>query len=78
VFDTIHAGKPDPQLLSYQYLQMLPELARGDANKVFVIPSEFAEAFGGLTKTFASSQASQLAGDAAVEPGANSRGQLPP
>ncbi len=77
VFTAIHDGKPDPQLLSYQYLQMLPQLARGDANKVFVIPSEFAEAFGGLTKAFASSQASEPAGGAAAEPGANSRGQLP-
>jgi regulator of protease activity HflC (stomatin/prohibitin superfamily) len=57
VFDAIHQGKPDPQLLSYQYLQMLPELARGDANKVFVIPSEFADAFGGITRAFASGAA---------------------
>jgi hypothetical protein len=49
-FEAIHQGKPDRQLLSYQYLQMLPQLAQGDANKVFVIPSEFAEAFGGLSK----------------------------
>jgi hypothetical protein len=35
-------------LLSYEYLQMLPQLAEGDANKVFVVPSEFAEAFGGI------------------------------
>jgi hypothetical protein len=48
VFQAIHDGKVDQQLLSYQYLQMLPQLAQGDANKVFVIPSEFAEAFGGI------------------------------
>jgi regulator of protease activity HflC (stomatin/prohibitin superfamily) len=53
VFQAIHDGRPDRQLLSYQYLQMLPQLARGDANKVFVIPSEFAEAFGGIGKAFA-------------------------
>jgi regulator of protease activity HflC (stomatin/prohibitin superfamily) len=53
VFEAIHTGKPDPELLSYQYLQMLPQLAQGDANKVFVIPSEFAEAFGGIAKAFA-------------------------
>ncbi len=52
VFQAIHDGKPDRQLLSYQYLQMLPQLAKGDANKVFVIPSEFAEAFGGISKAF--------------------------
>jgi regulator of protease activity HflC (stomatin/prohibitin superfamily) len=53
VFQAIHDGDPDPKLLSYQYLQMLPQLARGDANKVFVIPSEFTEAFGGISKAFA-------------------------
>jgi regulator of protease activity HflC (stomatin/prohibitin superfamily) len=67
VFSAIHDGKPDPQLLSYQYLQMLPQLAKGDANKVFVIPSEFTEAFGGLTKAFASGQAKPSADGAAPE-----------
>ncbi len=56
VFEAIHEGKPDQQLLSYQYLQMLPQLAQGDANKVFVIPSEFAESFGGLSRAFNSRQ----------------------
>src|SRR5437588_806263 len=48
VFSAIHAGDPDRKLLSYQYLQMLPKLAEGDANKVFVIPSEFTNAFSGI------------------------------
>src|ERR1700756_1273357 len=48
VFTAIHEGKPDRELLSYEYLKMLPQLAEGDANKVFVVPSEFAEAFGGI------------------------------
>jgi regulator of protease activity HflC (stomatin/prohibitin superfamily) len=52
VFAAIHENRVDPELLSYQYLQMLPKLAQGDANKVFVIPSEFAEAFGGISKAF--------------------------
>ena len=30
VFKAIHDGNPDPKLLSYQYLQMLPQLAQGD------------------------------------------------
>ena len=51
VFSAIHEGKPDRELLSYEYLQMLPQLAEGDANKVFVVPSQFAEAFGGLAET---------------------------
>ena len=52
VFGAIHAGDPDPKLLSYQYLQMLPRLAQGSANKVFVIPSEFSQAVNGLGNMF--------------------------
>jgi regulator of protease activity HflC (stomatin/prohibitin superfamily) len=52
VFDAIHKGEPDPALLSYQYLQMLPQLAQGTANKVFVIPSEFSQAVSGLGRVF--------------------------
>jgi len=48
VFRAIHEGQPDRELLSYQYLQMLPQLARGEANKIFVIPSEFSQALGNL------------------------------
>jgi regulator of protease activity HflC (stomatin/prohibitin superfamily) len=53
VFKAIHDGKPSRELLSYEYLQMLPSLAEGDSNKVFVIPSEFAEAFGGIGEAIA-------------------------
>jgi regulator of protease activity HflC (stomatin/prohibitin superfamily) len=48
VFQAIHAGDPDQGLLSYQYLQMLPKLAQGDANKIFIIPSEFSQALGNI------------------------------
>jgi regulator of protease activity HflC (stomatin/prohibitin superfamily) len=48
VFRAIHEGNPDPRLLSYQYLQMLPRLAQGEANKIWVIPSEFTQALGNL------------------------------
>ncbi len=49
VFGAIHAGKPDEKLLAYQYLQVLPQIAQGDANKVWVIPSELTRALGGLS-----------------------------
>jgi regulator of protease activity HflC (stomatin/prohibitin superfamily) len=48
VFQAIHDGDPDQGLLSYQYLQMLPKLAQGDANKIFIIPSEFSQALGSI------------------------------
>jgi regulator of protease activity HflC (stomatin/prohibitin superfamily) len=49
VFKAIHDGKPDPQLLAYQYLQILPQIAQGDANKVWVIPSELTQALGSIS-----------------------------
>jgi regulator of protease activity HflC (stomatin/prohibitin superfamily) len=48
VFRAIHEGKPDSQLLAYQYVQALPEIAHGEANKIWIIPSEFAQALGHL------------------------------
>jgi len=48
VFSAIHAGQPDQALLAYQYMQMLPAIARGDANKVWVVPSELNDALKGL------------------------------
>src|SRR5215213_7139112 len=48
VFRAIHAGDADPKLLAYQYLQMLPQIAQGDANKVWIIPSEITQAIGNL------------------------------
>ncbi|PZF65111.1 SPFH/Band 7/PHB domain protein [Curtobacterium sp. MCBD17_013] len=52
VFGAIHAGDPDDKLLSYQYLQTLPKLAEGSANKLWMIPSEFTEALQGIARGF--------------------------
>ncbi len=48
VFQAIHDGKPDQGLLAYQYLQTLPKIAQGDANKMWIVPSEFSQALEGL------------------------------
>jgi hypothetical protein len=48
VFQAIHDGQPDQSLLAYQYLQMMPKIAQGEANKVWVIPSEITKALEGL------------------------------
>ena len=48
VFKAIHEGNPDPQLLAYQYLQMLPLIAQGESNKMWIIPSELTQALGNL------------------------------
>ena len=49
-FNAIHSARPDPALLAYQYLQTLPQIAQGDANKMWIVPSEFSKALEGLAK----------------------------
>ncbi len=46
VFGAIHRGDADPKLLAYQYLQMLPQIAQGESNKLWIIPSEFVQTLG--------------------------------
>src|SRR6202161_3816302 len=48
VFQAIHDGNPDQRLLAYQYMQMLPQIAQGDANTVWIVPSEIGKAVEGL------------------------------
>jgi len=48
VFKAIHDGNPDQRLLAYQYMQMLPQIAQGDANKVWIVPSEIGKALEGI------------------------------
>jgi hypothetical protein len=56
VFQAIHDGRPDQSLLAYQYLQMMPKIAEGDANKVWIVPSEIGKALEGLGSTMNSLQ----------------------
>jgi regulator of protease activity HflC (stomatin/prohibitin superfamily) len=51
VFQAIHDGRPDQSLLAYQYLQMMPKIASGDANKLWIVPSEIGKALEGLGST---------------------------
>ena len=52
VFDAIHRGDADPKLLAYQYLQMLPEVARTQSNKMWFIPTEFTTALKAIASGF--------------------------
>jgi regulator of protease activity HflC (stomatin/prohibitin superfamily) len=49
-FAAIKAGKPTPELLAYEYLQTLPEMAQGEASKMWVVPSDFGKALEGFTR----------------------------
>lgn len=48
VFRAIHEGNPSSELLAYQYLQTLPQIAEGSANKVWIVPSEMGKALESL------------------------------
>lgn len=70
VFDAIHRGKPTQKLLAYQYLQVLPQLARGDANKMWIIPSELTDALRGIGNTLGGQDGPVAEGDDEwVDPG---------
>ncbi|CAI8377872.1 MAG: hypothetical protein CBC58_04840 [Cellulomonadaceae bacterium TMED98] len=52
VFDAVRSAKLDSSMLAYRYLEQLPELAKGEANKVWVIPGEFSGAMQKLAEAF--------------------------
>lgn len=52
VYDAIHQAAPTSAALTHRYLEALPELAKGDANKVWVIPGELTSAIATLKGAF--------------------------
>lgn len=52
VFKAIHDGKPDAELLAYQYLLTLPKIAEGEASKMWIIPSEMTDALKNIAGGF--------------------------
>ncbi len=73
VFEAIHRADADPKLLAYQYLQTLPKIAQGDANKVWIIPSEFTEAIGRLGAVLPGTGGAEADGRGADGRGASER-----
>ena len=57
VFSAVHRNDPDPKLLAYQYLQMLPQLAKNPGNTFWVIPSEVTSALQHVSKAFGDTEA---------------------
>jgi regulator of protease activity HflC (stomatin/prohibitin superfamily) len=52
VFAAIHEGRPDPELLAYQYLEALPKIAGGEGSTVWVIPGELTSAMQAIAAGF--------------------------
>ena len=52
VFEAIHRGDADPKLLAYKYLEMLPELSKGEGSKVWVVPTELTAALSAISTGF--------------------------
>ena len=55
IYEGLRIANPQPNELAHRYLQALPEVAKGDANKVWVIPAELTSALSrlkeGMTET---------------------------
>jgi len=51
VFDAIHEGRPNADLLAYQYLQVLPQIADSESSKLWIIPSEVTDALNRFSST---------------------------
>lgn len=52
VFQAVHRNDPDPKLLAYQYLQVLPQLAQGQGSTFWVIPGELTSALENVSRAF--------------------------
>jgi regulator of protease activity HflC (stomatin/prohibitin superfamily) len=57
VFQAVHLNDADPQVLAYQYLQMLPQLAQAQGSTFWVIPSEVTTALKTLSSAFGAENA---------------------
>ncbi|HYX59095.1 MAG TPA: SPFH domain-containing protein [Streptosporangiaceae bacterium] len=68
VFQAVHDNDPDPKLLAYQYLQTLPQLAQGQGNTFWVIPSEVTSALRSVASAFGGGDAAPAASTAPAQP----------
>ena len=78
VFKAIHDGNPDQRLLAYQYMQMLPQIAQGDANKVWIVPSEIGKALEGISGFFGAANSRLAEPPASGSSGSESGPELDP
>jgi regulator of protease activity HflC (stomatin/prohibitin superfamily) len=75
VFSAVHEGHADPEVLAYQYLQVLPRMAEGKASQVWMIPSELTKALEGFASAFGAGAATSP--NPAGEPNGAPRARMP-
>src|SRR5579871_2594308 len=73
VFDAVNGSNPTNEAMAYQYLQMLPKLAENPANKVIVVPTDYAGLAGAATTLGVGSHGAPPTGMAPGAPGNGSR-----
>src|ERR687894_2138830 len=74
VFNAIHEANPSQKVLAYQYLQALPQIANGTANKVWILPTELTRAFEGIGGALGG--LSQMVGDVPAPEAADHASQV--
>ncbi|MBV9281108.1 MAG: SPFH/Band 7/PHB domain protein, partial [Chloroflexi bacterium] len=72
VFNAVNTSHVTPEILKYLYLQTLPKLAEGSANKLFVVPSEL-ENIASLGATFSAATQTQPIAAGQLPDGVNNR-----
>ena len=50
IYAGLREADPQPNELAHRYLQALPEVAQGDANKVWIVPAELTGAIGRISE----------------------------
>jgi regulator of protease activity HflC (stomatin/prohibitin superfamily) len=71
VFEAIHEGRPNADLLAYQYLQVLPQIADSESSKMWIIPSEVTDAL----NRFSGKVADQPSPDSQASSGSQPEGE---
>jgi regulator of protease activity HflC (stomatin/prohibitin superfamily) len=59
VFQAIHDGDPSPDLLTYQYIQNLPQVANGQGMTLLLVPSDAIASMGAITALGSALQAAK-------------------
>ncbi|HEY4558870.1 MAG TPA: hypothetical protein VIG82_11835, partial [Enteractinococcus sp.] len=75
VFEAIHEGRPNADLLAYQYLQVLPQIADSESSKMWIIPSEVTDALNRFSNSYGPKPSPN--GDAPSEAGTSGDSDTP-